>query len=184
MIDLWFPSCVYRIDKLDNNNIKNQISVLEKHSEFVRTEFNEVDSSYDIKDVHNNTEFESLFSKINYHIDQFRKELGYTKKIIIHHSWFNVSFNGDYVSQHIHPGSIISGAYYLECNSVNDKIFFHKNNDMTLPPDNLNPLNFKSCEYECTVDRLLLFKSNLPHSTSKQKGKRKIVLSFNTKFDD
>jgi hypothetical protein len=115
------------------------------------------------------------------HLDKFRIKLGYESPLKINMSWFNVSFKGDFLSQHIHNGSVLSGAYYLESGN-DDKIYFHKTLPTHVEPQKYNVLNFEYCSYKCKVDSLLLFKSNLPHSTPRQLSNKKIVLSFNAGF--
>ena len=50
---------------------------------------------------------------------------------------------------------------------------------MTQPPETYNELSYEYCSYHCKEAKLILFKSNLNHSTNKQTGKEKIVISFN-----
>ena len=50
---------------------------------------------------------------------------------------------------------------------------------MILPPSNPNFLSTKYVTYPCTEDQLLIFKSNLNHSTGVKKEGKKLVISFN-----
>jgi uncharacterized protein (TIGR02466 family) len=181
MIDLWFPEPIYRIDSLGNKDIEGHKIILSKYTKFERSKLKDVDSSYLINNVHDNKNFNDLFDLIHKHIDKFRIELGYEQPLKINLSWFNISFKGDFLSQHVHGGSVISGAYYLDAGE-DDEIYFHKTLPTHVPPTQFNKLNFEYCNYKCKVDSLLLFKSNLPHSTPRQLSDKKIVLSFNTGF--
>ena len=50
---------------------------------------------------------------------------------------------------------------------------------MTREPEQFNNLSADRVEYKCTENTLLLFKSDLPHSTNLQTGEEKITISFN-----
>ena len=50
---------------------------------------------------------------------------------------------------------------------------------MILPPSNPNSLSTKYVAYPCLENELLIFKSNLNHSTGAKKDGKKIVISFN-----
>jgi uncharacterized protein (TIGR02466 family) len=180
-IDLWFPEPIYVVESLGNKNIEQHKIVLNKHKKFFRNEFKDVDSTHKINNLHDDDNFKHLFYLIYEHLDKFRIKLGYESPLKINMSWFNVSFKGDFLSQHIHNGSVLSGAYYLESGN-DDKIYFHKTLPTHVEPQKYNVLNFEYCSYKCKVDSLLLFKSNLPHSTPRQLSNKKIVLSFNAGF--
>ena len=60
-----------------------------------------------------------------------------------------------------------------------DKIYFHNYDEMTREPEHFNNLSTDRVEYKCTENTLLLFKSDLPHSTNLQTGEEKITISFN-----
>ncbi len=186
MFDIWFPTIIYKIDNLDNVDIIKQINWIEEQDQTHRNDLQQVETSHLQLNVHDKKEFINLFKRIKSHIDIYLKALGYSKeqvdKVKISQSWFNVSSQGDYLNKHIHPNSIVSGAYYLK-SEPDDKIFFHANDDMIMQPETFNPYSFKHCEYNCNRDRLLLFKSNVPHSTNQKTKGSKIVLSFNTIYE-
>lgn len=186
MFDIWFPTVVYKFDNLDNKNKNKQISWIDKQTKLTRTYFQQVNTSHLKQEVHKQEEFIDLFKIIKSHLDIFLEKFGYSKEVIkkinVSQSWYNVSHENDYINKHIHPNSIVSGAFYLQSNE-NDKIFFHSQDDMIMQPDQVNPFSYKHCEYSCNVNRLLLFKSNVPHSTSKQIKGKKIVISFNTTYE-
>ena len=86
---------------------------------------------------------------------------------------FCISSKTDSLAKHIHPGSIVSGAFYVE-SSPTDHIYFYRTDDMILPPNNHNKYSTKYVSYPCTPNQLILFKSNLNHSTGAQKEGKKI----------
>jgi|694.fasta_scaffold37530_8 uncharacterized protein (TIGR02466 family) len=182
-IDTWFPKSIYVLENFNTNNIKLYEKEIKKlKSNKKRTDYIQVDSSHHIESLHKQEVFKNLFDDIKKHILIFLKNLGYNNnsllKMDFNESWYNISKPGDYLIKHIHPNSIISGAYYLKSNK-DDFITFFDNDSMILSPNNYNELSYEYCNYECIPGRLLLFKSNLNHSTNKQIGKEKIVISFN-----
>lgn len=182
-IETWFPKSIYILPELKKEKLKIYEDYLKNlNIKTKRTDIFEVESSHDILNLHKSEIFKDLFENIFDNCKIFLKELGYVQKIIdnlkIENSWYNISYEGDYLQKHIHPNSLLSGVYYIKSND-DDFITFFDNDDMlTSYPEN-NYLNFKSCKYKCAPGNLLLFKSNLNHSTNKQKGKEKIVISFN-----
>jgi uncharacterized protein (TIGR02466 family) len=182
-IDTWFPKSIYVVENFNIDNIRLYEKEIKKlKSNKKRNDYIQVDSSHQIELLHNKEIFINLFNDIKKHILTFLKNLGYDDNILLkmdfNESWYNISKPGDYLIKHIHPNSIISGAYYLKSNK-NDSITFFDNDNMILSPINYNELSYEYCSYECTPGKLLLFKSNLNHSTNKQIGKEKIVISFN-----
>jgi len=182
-IDTWFPKSIYVVEKFNVEKIdlyEKQIKKLKINKK--RNNYIEVDTSHQVESLHDKEIFKELFEDIKIHVDVYLKNLGYNESIIKQtnfiESWYNISKPGDYLIKHIHPNSIISGAYYLKSNK-DDFITFFNSDDMTLQPTNYNSLSYEYCNYECTAGKLLLFKSNLNHSTNRQKGKEKIVISFN-----
>ena len=107
---------------------------------------------------------------------------------LIGNSWFNVLKKEGKVFPHQHNGSVISGAFYplLEENSCN--LIFHS-------PLNTFFQSFLSMdEKESKITNnlfkvpikqnfLYLFPSTLMHETEKNKSNKRIVVSFNTKYD-
>jgi len=182
-IDTWFPKSIYVVENFNIDNIRLYEKEIKKlKSNKKRNDYIQVDSSHQIELLHKKEIFINLFNDIKKHILTFLKNLGYDDNILLkmdfNESWYNISKPGDYLIKHIHPNSIISGAYYLKSNK-NDSITFFDNDNMILSPINYNELSYEYCSYECTPGKLLLFKSNLNHSTNKQIGKEKIVISFN-----
>lgn len=182
-IHTWFPKSIYYIKQLENKNLNNFETYI-KNFKFSpkRTELLQVDSSHEVINLHDKKLFKKLFKQFLIHSKVFLSEMGYSdifsSNIKIASSWFNISKRGDYLQKHIHPHSILSGAYYVKSN-VSDKIIFHNENDMTVLPSSFTTLSYSEAFYDCVPGSLLLFKSNLPHSTNRQIGDEKIVISFN-----
>jgi len=187
-IETWFPTSIYIVDLKQYNfnemvdEIK-KISFNSKRSEFLSRDSYNDDVKHLENPLHKNIKFENLFNDILKHCRTFLKAMGYenVNQAKIDNSWFNIYNKGDFVHKHIHGGSVLSGAYYLKT-SENDFITFYAKDDATLAANNPNELTIDSCNYKCEQGRLLLFKSSTAHSTNKQEGDEKIVLSFNIGF--
>ena len=74
----------------------------------------------------------------------------------------------------------MSGAYYVKTIEENSITFYDQINPSFEPPKYNNPLNWSTTNYACVPARLLMFRSNFIHGTSRQEGEgEKIVISFN-----
>jgi uncharacterized protein (TIGR02466 family) len=113
----------------------------------------------------------------------FARTLGYEfadDDLQLLNMWANLSQRGEYLFPHCHPGSVISGAYYVESTSLNDVIKFYDNPQNMVPPANKpNEYSFEFVQYPCLEKRLLLFRSDLMHGCPALVGERKMVISFN-----
>lgn len=184
-IDTWFPKSVYSVTNFHLNNLslyENEIQSIQNKSNFSKHEDFDVISSHNKIDILNNSVFLDLKNDILQHAKNYLIQLGLsenkTNNLKVLNSWYNVSNKNDSVDKHIHWGSYLSGAYYIKSDK-DDIIYFHKEDDMLEHQDNINDLSFNRVAYECREGVLLLFKSNLNHSTNKHKGNGKIVISFN-----
>ena len=69
-------------------------------------------------------------------------------------------------------------AFYIKTNK-DDHITFYKEDDMSTPTSEDTELSIDNYSYPCETGELVIFKSNLNHSTNIQQGEEKIVISFN-----
>ena len=178
-----FPIPIYKVFlDLDKKDIKKRIAKINQEHNLNRNEILNVDTSHNVYDLTNDNFFKPLLNTFLDHSKLFLEHLGYDKNFLdrcfLESSWFNISYKNDSLAKHIHPGSIVSGAFYIESN-IGDNIYFHRQDDMILPPSNPNSLSTKHVAYPCLENELLIFKSNLNHSTGAKKDGKKIVISFN-----
>jgi uncharacterized protein (TIGR02466 family) len=182
-IDSLFPVPIYKTFlSEDLSRVKKHIIKLSKKLSLNRNTILNVDTSHNVYDLVNDSFFVPLLNDFLLHSRTFLVALGYDKhfldKCFVESCWFNISSKTDSLAKHIHPGSIVSGAFYVE-SSPTDHIYFYRTDDMILPPNNHNKYSTKYVSYPCTPNQLILFKSNLNHSTGAQKEGKKIVISFN-----
>lgn len=191
-IHTWFPKNIY-INNIDEQYTVEDLKEIENilkslDSEDINSfEFN-VSKSKTINDsiIKKEKKLKELFEKILFSVKEFCIELGYDeefcKKLSIQYSWFNISKKGDYVQKHIHSNSFLSGTFYVK-SGKDDCIRFY-DEDMLPSPSNVNNYSYTNTTYNCEPGIVLIFKSNLPHSTNKQTSKEKISISFNVKVKD
>ena len=189
-INIFSPKSIYYNENFDLENLKtykNYLKNISKKNKLFKSDLININTSHST-DYHldNDDFFKPLLDKIINESKIYLKKLGYDNNfcnnIFIESSWFNIGDKNDNLVKHIHPGSLLSGAFYVECDSKDDKIFFFGNDDMTIPPQNYNDLSNKFTSYSCLPGSLLLFKSNINHCTNKQNSKEKITISFNINY--
>ena len=125
---------------------------------------------------------------LKYGIDQKFKN---NSVIHISNIWANINEYKDSNSQHVHPHSIISGVYYVECpkncgninfrhpSSLIEYDWLKENLEEYLSTNSVNWL------FPSIKGRLYLFPSWLPHSVepNMNKKEKRISLSFNTRLN-
>ena len=184
-IDLHFPTCIYTRPGVNKNELefyKQEIKKLHRTKALYRDSKDKIYIGHDVMDIHLHPSFKSLSAQILIHTHEFASYLGYNDEccqgLQMTHMWFNISHKHTSLLKHLHPGSIVSGVYYVK-SSPKNKILFYGKDSMVLPPKTPNRLSYESVTYECLQSRLLLFKSNLEHSAPRQEEKEKISISFN-----
>ena len=183
-----FPKSVFTADNVIDQNeideIKNTILGILDKSGSKRNELLCVDSTHRTNCcLHKEESLKPLIDVIVNSAQRYAFELGYRGKAIsnikVSSMWSNLSREGDSLSQHNHPNSFLSGAYYIEAPPESKIVFFDTPFSMLPEPQTYNDLSYKNYYFECLPNRLLLFKSDLVHSTPPQPKGQKIVISFN-----
>jgi uncharacterized protein (TIGR02466 family) len=100
----------------------------------------------------------------------------------ISNMWANKSNTGDFVFPHIHTNSNFSGVFYIEAPEDSTITFYDNIYNMSPESKYLNVFNGKYTQYPCTVNSMLLFKSDLLHGNEKQPAGNKLAISFNIVF--
>jgi uncharacterized protein (TIGR02466 family) len=98
--------------------------------------------------------------------------------------WAIINKKGNFNTEHIHPNSNLSGAYYVKApkNCGKFKVInpHSISRDKFPPRENPNELNRLVAEHEIKEGDLLIFPSYLPHSVlPNQSDEDRIVISFN-----
>ena len=186
-IHTFCPKSVYYKENLyKTNEFKKHLLKVSKKQKLFRNGFINVDTSHNTNyRLEKDKIFKDLFNNILNESKIYLLELGYNKDfldtIYIESAWFNISKKGDSIIKHIHPGSLLSGAFYVSCGK-DDEILFFGEDDMTIPPQSFTDLSAKYISYKCISGSILLFKSNINHCTNSQKSNEKITISFNLNY--
>lgn len=106
-------------------------------------------------------------------------------RLTITQAWLNTTTQGQFHHKHAHPGSLISGVYYLEaCES--DRIMFYRSGYQRIkfPTEQYNPWNSESWWIPVRAGDLILFPSELEHHVpTVETDTRRVSLAFNSWFD-
>jgi len=104
------------------------------------------------------------------------------------HMWLNKNGPGDFNKPHIHPNSILSGAYYAQFPPHSGNIEFHDpvpaRSMIVFPTEGGEQGNSQTIEYRGEEGLLLVFPSWLLHSVQPNRsGQFRISISFNAGFE-
>ena len=189
-IECWFPRSIYVA-----SNVKPELlPELEKYSikyaeqyGVTRNEKLYVDSGHVTcsKLLRKQYPFSDLTFEIKKRAAQYANELGFNAtedKMHLINIWFNISDEGDFNFPHCHPGSFISGIYYVNTVESNTIEFYDSDylTGQTPYPDRYTDLSFEQTSYPCIPATMMMWRSNLVHCNPRQMEKgRKIAISFN-----
>jgi len=190
--DQWFPTAIYSsqsiIDSFDLKLLKAKSLEIYKD---IRSNTTWLCSTYNtmgVCDLLKVVDFDTLHSKILTHVKVYADSLGaVSDNLYLTESWLNVATKGDYQEYHCHTDSVISGVFYIDVPIGSPPIIFkniHSQFDMcTLRYRTLGPINYAHCNYQPEDNKLILFRSYLPHMvpTMSVDGLR-ISMSFNIKY--
>ena len=132
-----------------------------------------------------NYKFIDLKNIIQKHINTYTQLLGLNHTHITG-SWFNIFNKENYIQKHHHGNSIVSGAYYplLEENSCKLIYSTPLYSSINFNTNNSTSYNYNTFEMPIKQDHLYLFPGWLEHLTEENQSKKRIVLSFNTKYNN
>lgn len=182
-----FPKHVFCMDNVcidELDNFASEIYDIVNDSGTSTNDLQHVKSTHRTNiDLHTYAVFEPLVVEIEKYSKEFARWLGYDDKyafnLSIKNMWANVSDKGGYNFPHTHPGSIVSGAFYVKSNPENTIIFFDNYLNMEFPI-NCSGEGYDRVTFNCQAGRLLLFRGDFPHGNPPQlEDGEKIVISFN-----
>ena len=123
---------------------------------------------------------ESINEMAGIYLTEYGYEQSYINSIKIANMWFNKSQKGDTVEAHLHQNCVLSGVFYLQT-PQGSQLRFHDFTNNYLLPSTATKLSMNYKWYDCISGRLIMFKSDLPHSTNKQPDGDRTIISFNMK---
>jgi len=135
--------------------------------------------------VLNEDPLSDLKSFIDASIEKYTKEVFNTDhKFVITQSWITKNITDQSQGIHSHPGSIISGVFYIDCPKNSGSIEFNRGKSTFEIQINKNCQNqWMSDRYSVNPETgmLLLFPSNVLHSVNKNKSNdNRYSLAFNS----
>lgn len=152
--------------------------------------------SYDLPPNNVPESFRHLISCVTNSINQVADYYRY-HPLVIANTWFNVNPINTYNLLHTHPQSILSGAYYVQCESDTDdemsgRLFFERSDggENHIQPESMKEINMRngmSFSAKVQTGSLYIFHSWIPHHVSiNKKNYDRISISFNaiTKTND
>lgn len=191
-IETWFPKSLYIVDDLNQDLI---LPLEESIKSLLCTQPTARNGSLNVSSSHRTNRklhledgvFKILSKEILLHVKEYARQLGYsenfTDRCFMADMWYNVSGQGDYIFPHSHPGSFFSGAFYVKSIPENKILFYDALDQYVELPSKPNQLSFVNATYDCTPNRLIIFRSNFLHGVPAQMGEgEKIVISFNVVY--
>ena len=189
-IETWFPRPIGYVDNVCSDQ---RSSILSHVNQYIDREGTHrdgglwVDSTHKIHDqLHLDRALDGLVRVINDYASVFLVAQGWTdeaaRTVVVAQMWANRSGGNDYLFPHVHPGSLLSGAYYLSALDPVSSITFFRDLGYMFPEVNSpgNMFSDETCSYQCAPGRLLLFRSDFMHGCKISPGAgAKVVLSFN-----
>lgn len=186
-----FPKCLYIQDNVCVNYLPSfKEKIYELKNKTIRSPLLNVNTSHSkIQNLDKETPFDILSEEILKHVSSFMKQYGYVpgreNDAYIRNFWFNISNKDDFLFPHIHYGSFLSGAFYVETQQDNVILFHDEAKNYYEDPGIETKFSETIKPFICKPGRLILFTSNLTHSTPPQKSDgEKIVISFNVSLEN
>ncbi len=183
-----FPKVLAEFNDVCKDEIPNliaEVELLNKNCGTSATSTLNVNSSHStIQSIHRLPAFKPLAKAALTRAKGFAKEYGHidilVERLFISNMWFNISGKDQYIFPHRHPGSLFSGAYYLESHSSHNISFYDTEKTIIEQPVYQNDLNTDVKEMPCTPGTMYIFPSDFVHGVTRQMvDDRKIVISFN-----
>jgi uncharacterized protein (TIGR02466 family) len=121
---------------------------------------------------------EALQDEIAIYLNQI--ETRSDKRWMIPDSWISISSPGDYERMHTHPGSYVSGVFYIRAPIGCGNLCFENLEDNLWSSLRTRKENLSAISYEARERRLILFNSQMPHHVERNLStSERIALSFN-----
>ena len=133
------------------------------------------------------TPLQVFFEQIEYSIKEVQFDLGIRPRLFIDNCWININNLNNSNATHNHPGSSISGVFYLTKNNSN--IVFTRSNDINkhhldcIRSNRKTPLSIQEVSYTPQQGQCLFFPSWLHHKVEPNTTREdRISIAFNYKM--
>lgn len=188
-VDYWFPTPIWICDlDLDNIAIKNSCFNYKEKDPEGRTLSNR--GGWQSKDLTLQNSDENLYKLITtinskateiLNVDYAQND----RCAVVDNYWININCKNDYNIMHSHPGSFLSGVYYVDVPENSGLIHFERDSHeiFMLASQGLcgkSIVSGTNCEYTPIVGRLLLFPGWVNHTVLPNKSDEyRISIAFN-----
>ena len=190
ILEYWSPKIIGYVDnpnhkKIDTKLIKvcnNLQKKIKKGGDYWIS--NKIYNTLNNYNIHKDKNFKTLYDWIFQCVIEYANKLKYKPDFKCVGSWFNVYKKNDYQEFHTHSMSSLSAVYFLKSDSEkSSKIYFKVRRDNTLSDPVItssDSIDYPLVWYKAVPGRLLIFKSNLPHSVAmSNEDDTRISLAFN-----
>ena len=177
-----FPTPIY-ISKLDRELTPLELKFIDKNKKECRKNDGNITSNNNY--ILNEKPFTNIKKELDLIIqDYFNKVISTSDNITpyITQSWLNYTETNQYHHKHLHPNSLVSGVFYINCHEKHDKIKFFNDNYKTIKLEikNWNLYNSEAWWFSVKTGDVILFPSSLIHMVeTKQGDNTRISLAFN-----
>jgi len=190
ILEYWSPKIIGYLDnpnhkKIDTKLIKvcnNLQKKIKKGGDYWIS--NKIYNTLNNYNIHKDNNFKILYDWIFQCVIEYANKLKYKPDFKCVESWFNIYKKNDYQEFHTHSMSSLSAVYFLKSDSEkSSKIYFKVRRDNTLSDPVItssDSIDYPLVWYKAVPGRLLIFKSNLPHSVAmSNEDDTRISLAFN-----
>lgn len=188
-IEAWFPRPIGYVDDVCGDQ---RLAILSHVNAYIDRQGTRRDSGFWVDSTHKTDdqlhlapELSALVRVINDYSRVFLAAQGWESSaandVQVAQMWANRSGGQDYLFPHVHPGSLLSGAYYLSALDPVSMITFYRDLGYMFPEVAAKGMfSDETCDYECRPGRLILFRSDFMHGCKISPGRgSKVVISFN-----
>tara|TARA_B100000085_G_scaffold257595_1_gene259025 strand:- start:44 stop:634 length:591 start_codon:yes stop_codon:yes gene_type:complete len=189
MIKELFPTPIMKVDLseiLDMQDVEKRcLSIIGKlsHHKLVPDGVSSYNSD---KPVITDASVKDVASFIKMHIKQMEVAMGIFP-LDFSNSWINVMPVGSHIGSHIHPNSVLSGAFYLNAGEGSGEFVIENptyGQQMSIVGQNFSEYTKTYEEISVKTGLLILFPSYLRHHVTGNDYEGRTVLSFNTRYSD
>lgn len=189
--ELWFSTPVWYEDltNIDNKQIKKYCKTISsKHKGRVLSNYGGWQSSDFNLNSFQHQELNALSNIIDQKIKECARFLNVKtdKKISVDNLWININYTGNSNLIHTHPGSFLSGVYYVSTPTDCGRIVFQHPSEMIdfwwqSFTDGNTDITCSNINFEAKEGRLLIFPSWLKHYVqSNNSSKPRMSIAFNS----
>ena len=180
---VWSCNCHLELESLIDYSFRLQESDQgNKHSNiggWQSTKF-KVDSALD-------PTFRPLVSKIDSVVNEIGKEFNFRHPLRVFEFWININEANDYNLNHTHPGSVLSGVFYLKTDGSGPLEFVMDRAEgflwqSIIDSEKAPPITWPVARFAPVENKMVIFPSWLEHNVLPCKSQR-ISIAFNAVFD-